>query len=112
MVSPVPRSHNLTVMSPLPESARVPSTERATLVTYAVWPLRVRMILPVLRSHSLTVLSQLPERARHPACGRAILGHREQCRETDPGSGRKFAICDLIFFSLEQANRVSSTLPA
>ena len=73
MILPVPRSHNLTVESQLPERARVPSAEKATPLTAAVWPLRVRMMSPVPRSHSLTVLSALPERARVPLANRATL---------------------------------------
>ena len=65
---PVSASHTLTVLSPLPETMRVPSGLNATLLTrsgVAVEGCADRW--PVSASHTLTVLSSLPETMRLPS---------------------------------------------
>ena len=59
---PVSASHTRTVLSPLPETMRVPSGLNATAITASVWPVSGGPIgWPVAASHTRTVLSLLPE---------------------------------------------------
>jgi hypothetical protein len=59
------------VLSPLPDSTRVPSGENATERTQRECPLKVRMSAPVVASQSLIVLSLLLERTRVPSADHA-----------------------------------------
>src|SRR5206468_1418882 len=64
---PQDASHNLTVLSQLPEATRLPSGLKATGSTKAVWPLRVAGLPTASTSHSLIVLSALPEASSLPS---------------------------------------------
>src|SRR5436190_2128028 len=64
--SPV-RSHSLSVLSRLPDSAMRPSGENLTETTMSECPMKVRSSLPVATSHSLSVLSWLPDSAMRPS---------------------------------------------
>src|SRR5262245_32704896 len=64
---PVLASQSFSVLSQLPERARVPSGENATDLTSLECPLKVRRSRPVATSQSFSVLSQLPERTRVPS---------------------------------------------
>src|SRR5215475_6541291 len=59
------------VLSQLPDSTRVPSTENATEKTRSECPSKLRISAPVAASHSLMVLSQLPDSARAPSAENA-----------------------------------------
>ena len=74
---PVSASHSRTVLSPLPETIRLPSGLNATLNTESVWPVSGSPIgWPVSASHSRTVLSTLPETMRVPVGAERHAGHR------------------------------------
>src|SRR5215471_14820183 len=75
--SPV-RSHSLSVLSLLPDSAVRPSGENATEKTQSECPVKLRTSLPVATSHSvrlltssLAVLPKPADSAVRPSCARA-----------------------------------------
>ena len=60
-------SQSLTVLSWLPVSTRVPSGEKATEVTAAVWPASSTSCLPVAASQMMAVVSWLPVMTSRPS---------------------------------------------
>src|SRR5205823_6299270 len=66
-------SHTFIVLSPLPDTMRLPSAENATLLIPTVCPLRVSVSCPECASHTFTVWSQLPEAMRLPSGENATL---------------------------------------
>ena len=65
------RFHILSVLSPLPLIARVPSANTAQQHTQTVCPSKVYRSVPFVRFHTLSVLSILPLIARVPSANTA-----------------------------------------
>src|SRR5262249_29956432 len=66
-------SHTFTVRSRLPDTIRLSSGEKATLVTESACPLRVSVSCPVCASHTFTVWSSLADTMRVPSAENATL---------------------------------------
>src|SRR5262249_16467071 len=66
-------SQSLRVRSRLPDTIRLSSGEKATLVTESACPLRVSVSCPVCASHTFTVWSSLADTMRVPSAENATL---------------------------------------